>query len=178
MEKLGVLVRSRVSQDLKALLTHSNGCFFVGFNKMSAYAINVMRNRLKLAEATVMVAKNTLVKKVFEEMDITDLDSCLSQETGIVIVKGTDVVKACKALVEFTKENEKLQIRGGFIQKDKISAEMMSDLAKLPARDVLLGMAVNGIASPITGFMATMNQLVVQFLWTVDEIKTKKESGA
>ena len=52
---------------------------------------------------------------------------------------------------------------------------MITDLAKLPPKEVLLGMAVSGIASPLTGFISTMNQMMLNFLWTVEEIRKVKD---
>jgi large subunit ribosomal protein L10 len=84
------------------------------------------------------------------------------------------MVKAAKALIDFSKENESLQLRGGVIKGQKLAAENIAALAKLPSKEMLLGMAVSGFASPITGFLTALNQVILKFVWVIEEIKNKK----
>jgi len=76
--------------------------------------------------------------------------------------------------MDFSKDNENLLIKGGILKDKKITLQEVKDLAKLPSREVLLGMAVGAMASPITGFLNALNQVVLKFLWTIEEIKKKK----
>ena len=175
MKKIGTLIRETISDDLKQQLTASQGCLFIGFNKMNAFSLTTIRNNLKNVGANVFVAKNTLVAKVFTDLGRNELNGFLSQETAIVIINDKDIVRTCKTIVDFSKENEALAIRGGFLKDKKINAQMITDLAKLPPKEVLLGMAVSGIASPLTGFISTMNQMMLNFLWTVEEIRKVKD---
>jgi large subunit ribosomal protein L10 len=103
-----------------------------------------------------------------------DLNGFLGQGTGIVFVYNKDIVKACKILVDFSKENENLQLRGGFLKTQKITPEELNALAKLPPKEILLGMVVNGFASPLMSFMSAMNNIILKFLWVVEEIKKTK----
>ena len=78
-------------------------------------------------------------------------------------------------MIDFTKDNENIiELRGGFLSSKKISSREMSDLAKLPAREVMLGMALGTMIAPLTGFLVSMNQVILKFVWTVEEIKKKK----
>lgn len=174
MKSVGVIIREKISGDLKDQIKKSEACFFISFNKLAAFKLNVIRNNLKGANTNVFVAKNTLFNKVFAEIGFGELNGLLSGETALVVVHDKDIVKAAKALVDFNKENEALQIRGGFLKDKKLTSENLNALAKLPTKEVLLGMAVSGIAAPLTGFLSTLNQVVVQLLWTLDEVgKTK-----
>lgn len=174
MKTVGLDVKEKIITEVKQSIKDSQGCFFINFNKVKASAVSQLRNNLRDCGAKVFVAKNSLLKLAFDQHAKDDLDGFLAQETAIVFVYDKDIVKTCKSLVDFTKENEALQLRGGFLKKDKITAEGLTALAKLPPKEVLLGMAVSAIASPLTGFVAALNQIVLKFVWVVEEIKKQK----
>ncbi|MDD5584420.1 MAG: 50S ribosomal protein L10 [Candidatus Omnitrophica bacterium] len=175
MKKIGLLTREKISQEIKDGLSKSEACVFISFKKTKAFPVNKVRNSLKTAHAKLFVAKNTLLAKAFKEANDQDVSSLIEGETGIVFAYDKDVVGACKVLVDFSKENETLKLRGGFLKDKKMTADQLQELVKLPPKEVLVGMVVNGFAAPLTGFMATLNQVVVQLLWTLEEIKKKKE---
>jgi len=116
-----------------------------------------------------------LFKRALNELGWEDVNSLLEAETGVVIVKDDDVVKACKILVEFTKETETLQLKGGIIKDKRVSPKELGVLAKLPSREVLIGTVVSVFASPLSGFLNTLNQIILKFVWVVEEIKKTKE---
>ena len=175
VKKIGLVVAERIVEDLKKGVKDTEGCFFVGFNKVGAYPFNELRNNLRDIGAKIFVAKNSLFKRALGELGWEDIDDLLETETGVVIVKDEDVVKVCKSLVEFTKETEALQLKGGFIKDKKVGSKELSSLAKLPSREILIGMVVSSFAAPMSGFLNTLNQIILKFVWVVEEIKKTKE---
>jgi large subunit ribosomal protein L10 len=170
------LTKETIIGQLKEGVKGNSGCFFIGFNKVAAYPFNTLRNELKEAGASVFITKNSLLKKVLGELESQeDLTDFLDSETGIVLIHDKDAVKACKVLVDFVKDNEFLRLKGGVINKKKIKDKDLNALAKLPSREVLLGVVVSAIASPLTGFLSSLNQIILKFIWVVAEIKKTKD---
>jgi len=176
MKHIGTIVREKIVDELKESLKQSEGCFFINFNKVKALSISQLRNNLRKTNSKVYVAKNSLLSKAFDAKR-DNIANFVSGETAVIFVYDKDVVKAAKALVDFAKENEILKVQGGFLNDKAVSPEDLSALAKLPPKEILLGMAVSGLASPITGFVSTLNQVILKFLWTVEEIKKNKETN-
>jgi large subunit ribosomal protein L10 len=175
MKKVGLIVREKIVDDIKDGAKDASACFFVKLNRIPAFSLNTMRNGLQRQGAKLFMAKNTLIKKAFKDVGYDDLEGLLGNETGVVFVHDQDAVKACKTLVDFIKENENIvELRGGFLSSKKISSKDMSDLAKLPSREVMLGIALGTMVAPLTGFLSAMNQVILKFVWTVEEIKKKK----
>lgn len=174
MKTIGVLVKEKIINEIKNGVRESEGSFFIGFNKLQAFSFNTLRNNLKGNNARILVAKNSLLEKAFKDMGFSDINDLLGRETGVVISRHGDIVKICKILTEFSKEKGVLQLKGGFLKDRKVTDKDLEALAKLPSREVLLGMAVRGIASPLTSFVSVLNQVIVRFLWTLEEIKKKK----
>ncbi|MBU2251019.1 MAG: 50S ribosomal protein L10, partial [Candidatus Omnitrophica bacterium] len=106
----------------------------------------------------------------------TDQEGLLDKkETGAVLVYEKDLVEACKAIVDFAKESELLEVKGAQIDSKKLSAKEVQAMAKLPSREILLGMAVSGLAAPISGFARCLNQVILKFVWAVEEVRKAKE---
>jgi len=174
-KKIGLLIRERIVEALKQEVKGIEGCFFVGFNKVGAFPFNELRNNLRDSGVKVFVAKNSLFKRALGELGWEDMNSLLETETGVVIVKEDEVVNTCKILVEFTKETESLQLKGGVIKDKRVSPKDLGALAKLPSREVLISMVVSSFAAPLSGFLNTLNQIILKFVWVVEEIKKTKE---
>ena len=177
VRNIGLLTRKRIVTDLKEELGNSQGYFFIGFNKVPAFSLNVLRNNLRNSGAHIFVTKNSLFTLAFEDLKYPDANAFLGAETGVVLLPSGNIVKTCKILVDFSKETETFVLKGGIINDKMISPKGLDELAKLPNKEVLLGMAVSAIASPLTGFLSALNQIILKFMWTIDEIKKKKEDG-
>lgn len=175
MKKVGLLTREKIVEELKERLDNSQACFFISFKQVNAFRLNEIRNSLGQVQTSVFVARNSLVKRALNDAGLSDLDGLIEEETGVAFVQDSDVVNSCKILVDFTKENENLKIRGAYLGDKKLSAGDVVTLSKLPSREVLLGMAVSTMAAPLKGFMSALNQVILKFVWAIKEIKNKKE---
>ena len=176
MKKIGLLYREKAVDLLKENWQGSEACIFVGFNKVGAFAFNSLRNQLKNEESLILVSKNSLIKKALRDLKVSDFESLLSGSTGLVVVNGQDLVKVCKSLTEFSKENEGFSLKGGFLREKKLDEKDLIALSRLPSKDILLAQAVMTIASPLSGFVATLNNIILKFVWAVEELKKKKDS--
>lgn len=172
--RIGLVARKKIVEEFQTRTKSAQGCFFIGFNKVLAPSFTNLRNTLKDEKASIFVSKNSLMKKALINIGWQDTDNLLDKETGVVLADGQDIVKICKILVTFAAENETLALKGGIIDNKKISPQEINAMAKLPSRETLLAMAVSAIASPLTGFVNSLSQVIVKFLWTVEEIKKAK----
>ena len=173
MKKIGRIYREKLIQAIRSDSEDANAVFFVNFRTLTATQLNKLRATLKGKQAVLLVAKNSLIRKALSESD-SGLNDFLKTETGIVYSYG-DLVDTAKALFEFNKEFEKLEIKGGFIKQQLFKAKELENISRLPSRNVLLGMTLNCIASPLTSFVTGLNYILLQFIWVIEEIKKKKE---
>jgi len=172
---IGLLTREKIVSEIKGLVNQAQACFFISFSRLPAFPFNVLRNNLRCLGSRIFIAKNSLFQRALTESGWQDFDDFLSLETGVVLVFDDDVIKTCKVLIEFAQENEFLRLKGGIINGKRVTAKEITALAKLPSKDVLRAMAVSAIASPLTGFLTALNQIILKFLWVTEEIKKVKE---
>ncbi len=175
-KRIGLVIREKLVEEIKERLNNSHACFFVGFDKLEAASLNVLRDDLRKINSIMRVFKNSLIKRALVDLGRDGFEEFLQGSTGLVFVYQDDIVKTCKLLVDFSKDSEdKFFLKGGYIEDRRIEKEEVLEIAKLPSRDVLLSMALSGIASPLTGFLNTLNQIILKFVWVIEEIKKKKE---
>jgi len=177
-ERIGLLIRKKLIEEIEKNLKVSSACLFVGFSKIKASQMNVLRGELRSSNSALRIFKNSLIKRAFTNLKKEIDEGFLEGLTGLVFVQGTDIAKVCKLLVDFSKETENaFYLKGGFLEERRLTKEEILELAKLPSYEVLVGMAINTFISPLTGFLASINQIILKFLWLVEEIKKKKEGG-
>ena len=87
--------------------------------------------------ATYRVAKNTLVKRAAQDAGVEGLDELLVGPTAIAFITG-EIVDAAKALRDFSKTNQALVIKGGFMDGRPLTVAEVNQLADLESREVLL----------------------------------------
>jgi large subunit ribosomal protein L10 len=65
-----------------------------------------------------------------------------------------------KTITTFRKEHEVLEFKGGLMDGEPLDVDSFNAIAKLPGLDVLHGQLVGLAASPLTGLVAGMSNLI------------------
>ncbi len=174
MKKVGLLIKdlftSRIEKDIK----DSNAFFFLQYSGINGLSMNNLRKNLKQIDARLFITKNTVAKRLLEKMDKKDLIKFVDGPTAFVFAK-EDIVSVSKVLVDFANENENLKLQGGFFQEKPIEKTTIVDIAKLPAKDVLIAQVVFGIKAPINNLVFVLSGIMKKFLVALEQIKKNKE---
>ena len=105
-----------------------------------------LRQAVREAGASMKVYKNTLMHIALADAELPTLDDMLH---GPSVFAGDDVAAAAKAVKEFSKTNETLEIKGGLMEGAAVSAAEVEAIASLPSREELyahIAAAINGVA--------------------------------
>jgi len=89
-----------------------------------------------------------------------------------------DPVAAAKVLSEFSKENDKLVIKGGAMPNVVMSSKQVADLAKMPSRQELLATLLGTMQAPVAKFVRTLNEVPGKFVRTLAAVQEQKEKTA
>ena len=132
---------------------------FVHFSGLEGNEVKDMRSDFKKENVNYTVIKKTLIKKVAAE---SGLEGELPQLDGeIALAYSTEDATAPARLVrEFAKKlNNKVEIVGGIFEKTFKNKEEMQEIASIPSLEVLRGMFVNEINSPIQRCAIALGQI-------------------
>lgn len=134
------LLKSFVDASSIAIITRNKGLTVIDANKLRA--------RIKKSGSTYRVTKNRLAKIAFKGTKCEALNDNLTGPTAIAF--SHDPVAVAKALSDFAKENEKLEIVGGIMDGAYMSPAQVKHLASLPSLDELRGKIIGLIQAPAT----------------------------
>ncbi len=107
-----------------------------------------LRRKLREANVEYTVIKNSIIHYAIKEAGLDDLDSVLEGPTALA-TSTEDVVSPAKVLCEFAKTNDKLEVKGGFVEGAVISVEEVKKYASIPSKDVLISKMMGSLLSPI-----------------------------
>ena len=113
--------------------------------------VEALRNAVRESGACMKVYKNTLVHIALEDAELPTLDGMLNGPSAFVFA-GEDVAAAAKAVKNFAKGNDKLEIKGGLMEGKAVTAAEVEAIASLPSREELLAhiaAAINGVAKAL-----------------------------
>src|ERR671915_1033978 len=154
--------KTAVVDEVAAQIQESEAVFAVDYRGISVPQAADLRVKLNEAGARFRVVKNTLTQLSADKAGAGSLKELLEGPTAFTFVAadGGDVALAAKALAQFRRETELLEFKGGVMGGEVITADQISALSRLPARDVLHGQLVAMVASPITGLVRGLNALI------------------
>jgi len=145
--------------EIGAELESASAVFAIDYRGISVPQAAELRARLRESDAAFSVVKNRLAKRATEGAGAAELDEHLVGPTALTFVRG-DAVVAAKAISEFIRANGVLAYKGGLMDGAVLAPEQFSAIAKLPGVDVLRGQLVGLTASPLSGVVRTLNQLI------------------
>ena len=147
-------------KEISSELESAGAIFAVDYRGISVPQAAELRSKLRDSDASFSVVKNRLAKRATDGTDAAAaLDEHLVGPTALTFVRG-DAVVAAKTISEFIKANDVLAYKGGLMDGATLAPEQFNAIAKLPGVEILRGQLVGLAASPLSGVVRTLNQLL------------------
>jgi len=142
-------------------VSKSPATVFVHFTALNIKDEQKMRNTLREQNVAYMVARKTLMKRAFEKAQVVGEMPELEGEIALAFLKeGEDSTAPARSVHAFSEEfGDSVSIVGGIFEGKFKSREEMNEIATIPSEDVLRGMFVNVINSPIQGLVISLSQI-------------------
>ena len=114
-----------------------------------------LRAKMREAGATYQVAKNRLAKIALKDTDYAGIEEYLTGPTALAYSE--DPVAAAKAVVEFAKSNDRIEVVGGSMGSQVLDEAGVRALASMPSLDELRGKLVGLVNAPATKIAQVVN---------------------
>lgn len=166
-----------IGEVVKVMSSASGSGFLLLENHgMSLAQATAVRKTMRENKIHFRVVKNTLLRLALQRMEIEPepLDHLLVGPT-IVAVGLEDPVTPAKVLVEHCKDNEKLVIKGGYLDGNVMDPAGVEQLSKLPGREELLTRLLSSLQSPIQNLVYALNDGVSKPVYVLDALRRKLE---
>jgi large subunit ribosomal protein L10 len=151
--------KSATIEDIAAQIEASEAIFAVDYKGISVPQAAELRAKLRESDASFRIVKNRLSKIAADKAGEERLGELLKGPTALTFVRG-DTAQAAKTISSFSKANDVLTFKGGFMEGLSLDADRFQAIAKLPGREVLIGQFAGVVASPLTGLVRGLGSLI------------------
>lgn len=152
--------KQTILKKLEEVKAKSDAIVFVHYTGLSVADTTAMRKELREKGVGYFVAKKTLMSRTFGE-GYTGTMPTLADE--IAIAYSEDPMAPAQSMKEFAgKYKDKITIVGGVFQGSFKDQAEMTEIASIPSLQVLRGMFVNIINSPIQGLVIALDQIAAK----------------
>jgi large subunit ribosomal protein L10 len=151
--------KAAVIEEIAGQIQEAEAVFAVDYRGISVPQAAELRGRLRDAEATFRVVKNSLTERAADRAGAEQLKELLEGPTALTFVHG-DAALAAKAIADFGRGTDLLPFKGGLLDGVPVEPDQIRAIARLPARDVLYGQLVGVVAHPLSGLVRTLNALI------------------
>jgi large subunit ribosomal protein L10 len=162
--------------EIATQINESEAIFAVDYRGITVAQAAELRAKLRDADATFKVVKNSLTERAADEVGAPTLKEYLAGPTALTFVRG-DVATAAKAIADYARATQLLPFKGGLMEGSPLDVDQIRSLSRLPSREVLYGQLVGVVASPVSGLVRTLSALVGGLASALGQVREKKESG-
>lgn len=159
---------------LRDELGKSQAVFVTDYMGLNVEKITRLRKSVKAAGGTYKVVKNTLLERASQDLPAHVLENSFAGPTAVAMAF-KDPVAIAKILVDFAKENEKLEIQTGVLGRQVLTADDVQSLARMPGREQLLAQMLGSLNAPATNFVGVMAAMLRQLLYVLSAIEKQKQ---
>lgn len=163
-------------EEVNTHLEKSDYVYLTNYERITVDEIADLRAKLEPFGAEFHVVKNSIFSVAAAAKELPDLSEHLKGQTAIV-VGGADPSGVAKAVSEFFKKKEKVDLKGGILNERELSRDEIIALSKLPGIESLRAQLLGLLSQPATGFVRVINA-VPQGLVNVLQAKVREAEGA
>lgn len=166
--------REQKEATLKVLaeaLKDAKAVVFADYQGLGVREQQELQNGMREGGMRFAVVKNTLFTMAAKEAGLE-----LERPTGPVAVAYgfEDPVAVAKAVHDFAKEHEALEITGGFVDGEAVELSVIDKLASLPSRDELLAKLMGSLGAPIQNLAGGLSAIPRNLVYALSAVKEQK----
>lgn len=155
-EKVLETKKAQVAEIVEALNAAATGVL-MDYRGLTVEEDTKLRNDLRAAGVKYFVVKNTLLRLAANQVGLEELDSLLHGPTALALSE--DPVAPAKILFNFAKDNEKVEIKSGFMDGKVLSMDELTRLAKTPSKETLIAKIMGSLNAPISNLARLLSTI-------------------
>lgn len=170
-------VKRQIVESIVENLSLSPIVFVLNYRGLKANDLNDIRSKMTNLGAHSKVYKNTLLRFAFDKLGFSVDPKSLIGPSFVVCASpdDPDYSPMVKALVDFSKSFEVLNIKTCFFEKAELDHASIEALAELPSKEVLIGKTVFMIKSPLSGLVGAVSSPIRGMINVLTAVVDKKE---
>ena len=148
--------KQHLSKEYLARLNASPFFIVVDYQGLKVGPITELRKRLGRAGSEIHVVKNSIFRLAAKEAGVADMNGSLTGQLAVVTGQ-RDISAAAKIVKNFNAEFDKLKVKFGYLNNQRLQAADLMALADLPSIEVLRAKLLGLLQAPATKLVALLN---------------------
>ena len=165
-------LKSAMLNDAQRSIKDASSIVYGEYRGLDVESMTQLRKTSRSVGVKLKIYKNTIFKKALAGSKFESLNAHL--DGPLVYGISSDAVAPAKLLVDFSKENEGLVVKGGALDGSILDLKSVKALASIPPRDELIGKLLGVANGPIQGFVRTLNEVPSRLVRVLSAIRDKK----
>ena len=141
--------------DLKSMV-NGKAVVLTEYTGLTVKDMGDLRGKLRESGSSYRVVKTSLLAKALAEKNIEIPAEILTVQLAVAS-NLDDEVEPNRAVVDFAKTNEAINIKGAVINGEFVDESQVKALASLPGRDELLAKVVVSVSAPLSGMVNVLS---------------------
>lgn len=166
--------KEQVVAALRDDFTAIQGAVIAEYKGLSVREFTEVRKAFRDKGITIKVLKNTLAKIAAQDTPLEVISGDFVGPIAIAYSK-EDAVTPAKIATECAKDQEKFQIRCGYVDSTRIDQSGVEQLAKMPGREDLQAKLLATFMAPAQQLVQVMNAVPQQVAQVLAAFQKKKE---
>jgi large subunit ribosomal protein L10 len=147
------------------------------FSGLTVAQMTVFRQTCRDKSVECRVVKNRLARIAADDADLAVMKEHLTGPTAIMFGPESQVDPA-KIIVDFAKDNEAMEIKGGFLDGSYLDPNQVVALSQTPSMDELIAKMMGSINSPAGGLAGALSAVMGGLARTIDAVAKQKQEAA
>lgn len=168
--------KKKIVEDLRELFLKSKVLIVTDYKGLNVTTMNELRRKLREADVEYKVVKNSLLVRASEHTDVSLITESFKGPSAIAISYDDPVVPA-KVLMQFARDNAKLEIKAGVMDGKALDLSAIKALSELPSQEVLLGKLLSVLNGVPTSLVIALSDIPKKLLNVLNAVKEKKEAA-
>lgn len=169
--------KTELASVLKEKFSRAKVAIFADYKGLKASQADDLRRQLRATDAEVKVIKNNVARLLTQDGSMgSDAKELMDGVVGptLVTFAYNDPAATAKVIHKFAQDNEALKLKDSLMGAKRVNASSVEELAKLPSKEVLLGMLLSTMNGPIRNFVGVLAAVPRSLVTVLSAIEKKK----
>lgn len=166
--------KQAIVSELVERMSSASSLYFVDFTGITVAMDQAFRRELREKEATMRVAKNTLILRALAQVGGYAIEESKLFGQTAIIFGSTDAIAPAKVIRKYYEKGEKPKLKLALIEGQVFDGSQLKAVSELPTREDMIAGIVGSLHAPISGIHGAINAVMRDVIMLVEEVAKKQ----
>lgn len=171
------VVKNLLIEDIQDRVGDTRDFLVIDSSRMDAITSNQFRLALQQKEIVALTVRNSLARRALRNVGVESLDPILEGPSTLVW-GGEDIVALSKEISKWAKEIDELEIKGGTLDGQTLTADGVKEISSWPSREELLSIIAGQLLSVASDIASQLTAPATELAGQIKTLIDKQEEAA